>query len=117
MPTLEEVVGKFETWRASGARVQVNWEGFAEVPADQKVMTAQVDGIVEVVEQEGGGTTLVYVGFPGQNNVIRMRLSTGCTFQGLPLPGTEAFAGLESRIRISFPTGEHCFVHFFNPPD
>ena len=117
MPTLQEMVGKFETWWVNGARGQVNWEGFAATAADQKLMTAQVDGIVLLVEPEGE-RTLVYVGQMGQNNnVIRMRLTEGCTFQTMTLPGNEeAFANLESRIRIAFPTGEHCFVHFFHPP-
>ena len=116
MPTLEEVVEKFETWWANSARVQVSWEGLAAAAADQNLITAQVDGRVLSVHPEGE-RSLVYVGQMGRNNsVIRMYLSAGCTFQSLPLPGNEeAFANLESRIRIVFPNGEHCFVHFFNP--
>lgn len=117
MPNLGEMVEKFETWWGNGGRVQVNWEGLAAAIAGQNLITAQVDGRVLSVHPEGE-RTLVFVGQVGQNNsVIRMYLSAECIFQNLPHPGNEeAFANLESRIRIAFPNGEHCFVHFFHPP-
>lgn len=116
MPSLEEMVQKFETWWTSSARVPVNWDGLAVTAADQKLVRAQVDGIVMLVQPEGERTEVIVFCPTCPNSTIRMYLTTGCTFQSLPLPHGEAFAGLESLVRIAFPTGELCLVHFFNPP-
>lgn len=117
MPNLAEMVEKFEAWWESGDRVQVDWQGFAAVEQDQRVMKAQVDGRVMSVQALGEITEVTVFCPASQNNLIQLRLSAGCTFQTMTLPTGEAFANLESLIRIVFPTGEYCFVQFFHPPN
>lgn len=117
MPSLEEVVAKFEAWWESGARVRVDWQGFAAVEQDQRVMKAQVDGRVLSVQALGEKTEVTVFCPASPNNLIQLRFGAGCTFHDMALPTGEDYADLESLTRVVFPTGEYCFVQFFNPPN
>jgi hypothetical protein len=114
MPNLEEVLERFKTWRANSARVQVTWEGLG---GNQRFLTADLDGIVRVIETEtGGARTLVVVG-GGGNNRIHMYLTEGCNFQTATVGSDDPanIADIASMIRMVFPTGEICFVTFYHP--
>jgi len=110
--TRADIVDKFKTWRANSARVQVDWEGLGG--ANQRLLTARLDGIVHVVEPDGE-RTLVLVG--GDNNTIHMYLTEGCTFQSMTFGASEPaiIADVDSMTAIQFSTGETCIVTFYRP--
>lgn len=110
------VVEKFNAWRTNSARVRVTWEGLATGTANQRLLTAQVDGTVQVVEADGESTLVVVA---RDNNRIHMHLTEECLFQTLTFGATEpeTIADVDSMIRIGFPTREACYITFHHQPN
>jgi hypothetical protein len=114
--TRTDVVQKFSLWRTTSARVQVSLEGAIVATGNQRLLTAQVDGTVRVVEPDGERTLVVVA---KNNNSIRMYLTEECVFQTMTFGATEleTVADVESMIWISFPTGEACHITFYHQPN
>jgi hypothetical protein len=66
--------------------MQVSLEGAIVATGNQRLLTAQVDGTVRVVEPDGERTLVVVA---KNNNSIRMYLTEECVFQTMTFGATE----------------------------
>jgi hypothetical protein len=114
--TRADVVEKIHAWKTTSVRVQVSLEGATAATGNQRLLTAQVDGTVQVVEPDGEGTLVVVA---KDNNTIHMHLTEECVFQTMTFGATEpeTIADVESIIWIGFPTGEACHITFYHQPN
>src|SRR5258707_6842083 len=105
MPTREEVLEQFRRWKEISARVQVSLEGPNDSTTNRRLLTAQVDGTVELIEAEAESTRVVVA---RDNNRIHMYLTEACLFQTMTVGASEpaTIADMESMIRIGFTTGD-----------
>jgi len=113
--TRADALEKFRTWKTNRARVQITLTGVSAA-GNQRLLTAQVDGTVQVVEPDGDRALVVVA---RDNCTMQMYLTDECLFQTMTFGANEPahIADVESIMRIGFPTGEACYVTFYRQPN